>query len=106
MILSNIFNAVIPIPISVGGGGRLDPILGIKLGIAIALVCILILFGCAVREYILMRKIQKINPHYFNHFWRDLIDRTCDSLIGGTMLIFLSFLLFVGLVLFVFWLIL
>ena len=106
MILSNIFNAVIPIPISVGGGGRLDPILGIKLGIAIALVCILILFCSVAREYIRMRKINKIYPHYFNHFWRDLIDRTCDSFIGQGMLMSLSALLFIGLVSFAFWLIL
>ena len=105
MILSNIFNAVVPIPISMGGG-RLDPIIGIKLGIAIALVCILILFGCAVREYIRMRKIKKNNPSYYRYFWKELIDSTCNSIIGETMSIFLSCILFVGLVFFVLWLIL
>ena len=107
MILSNIFNAVIPIPIPMGGssGGTINPIYGVKLLIAIALVCTLILVGRAVWEYIRMQKIQKICPSYFCYFWKDLIDRTYNSLIGQGMLTFLLILLFVGLVLLVFWLI-
>lgn len=107
MIMTTIFNAVIPIPISMGGssGGTINPIYGVKLWIAIALVCTLILVGRAVWEYIRMKKIKKTCPSYFCYFWRDLINRTCDSFVGQGMLMFLSALLFVGLVFLVFWLI-
>lgn len=79
MILSNIFNAVIPIPIAVNSFGGVNLEKAINLGLATVIVCCICLFLIGLYNFIKERRFTFVNGKYG---WADTLSGACMMMCG------------------------